>query len=260
MRSILVQAGQDRQNSARLDTALAITRSTGGHLTLLIDTPLDPYVTTNPYGGTYVATHALEEAIAADDALAEALEGKLSAGDVPFDVCKMEGPPLDAMLVAAGLADLIVVSRGCGYAGDLAIEANCPVLVLGAAPLPMPFEVACVGWDGGIQCARALRGAMPLLKACNDVRVLTVDKGDNGDFPQTDPLRYLASHGIKAELTQLPKGKSIEDTIGGEVARLGAQLLVMGAYSHTRLREFMFGGVTRHFLELAAGPALLLAH
>ena len=260
MRSILVQAGQDRQNSARIDTALAITRATGGHLTLLIDTPLDLYVTTNPYGGTYVATNELEKAIAADDALGRALEGKLANGDVPFDVCKMEGAPLDAMLAAAGLADLIVVSRSCGYAGELAIESSCPVLVLNAAALPMPLDVACVAWDGGVQGARALRGAMPLLKACNDVRVLTVGGENKGDFPQTDPLRYLACHGIKAELTELAKGRLVEDAIAGEVARLGAQLLVMGAYSHTRLREFVFGGVTRHFLELSAGPALLLAH
>ena len=260
MRSILVQAGQDRQNSARLDTALAITRATAGHLTLLIDTPLDAYVTTNPYGGTYVATHAMEEALAADDALANALEGKLAAGDVAFDVCKMEGPVLDAMLAAAKLSDLIVISRSCGFAGDLAIEADCPVLALGDAPLAVPIDTACIAWDGGLQCARALRSAAPLLASCSEVRVLTVNDGTKGEFPATDPLRYLAGHGIKAELTELTKGNSVETTLAAEVARLGASLLVMGAYSHTRLREFVFGGVTRYFLELAAGPALLLAH
>jgi len=260
MRSILVQAGQDRQNSARLDSALAITRATSGHLTLLIDTPIEPYVATNPYGGTFVAKEALEAAIAADDALGRALEGRLANGDVPFDVCKMEGPPLDAMLAAAKLADLIVISRDCGFAGDLAIEADCPVLALGDAPLAFPIDTACIAWDGGLQCARALRSAAPLLTSCREVRVLMVSDGASGDFPATDPLRYLAGHGIKAELTQLAKEKSVEAALAAEVARLGASLLVMGAYSHTRLREFVFGGVTRHFLKLTAGPALLLAH
>lgn len=260
MRSILVQAGHDRQNSARLDTAMAIARASSGHVTLLIDTPLEPYVTTNPYGGTYVAREALEAAIAEDDALGRALEGRLAQDDVPFDVCKMEGPPLDAMLAAAKLADLIVISRDCGYAGDLAIEADCPVLVLGSAPLAMPVNTACVAWNGGLQCARALRGASALLATCREVRVLTVGDAASGEFPATDPVRYLAAHGVKAELTELPKGNSVEETIAAEVARLGASLLVMGAYSHTRLREFVFGGVTRYFLGLADGPALLLAH
>ena len=260
MRSILVQAGQDRQNSARLDTAMAIARASSGHVTLLIDTPLDPYVTYNPYGDTYVAREALEAAIAADDALGRALAGQLANSDVPFDVCKMEGPPLDAMLAAAKLADLIVISRDCGFAGDLAVEADCPVLALGHLPLAVPITTACIAWDGGQQCARALRSAAPLLANCREVRILTVNDGASGEFPATAPLRYLAGHGIKAELTQLAKGTSVEATLAAEVARLSATLLVMGAYSHTRLREFVFGGVTRHFLNHAAGPALLLAH
>ena len=260
MRSILVQAGPDRHNSARIDTAMAIARASSGHVTLLIDTPLDPFVTTNPYGGTYVAREALEAAIAADDALGRALEGQLANSDVPFDVCKMEGPPLDAMLAAAKLADLIVVSRDCGFTGDLAIEADCPVLALGDLPLAVPVTTACIAWDGGQQCARALRSAAPLLTTCREVRILTVKDGASGDFPATDPLRYLAGHRIKAELTELAKSMSVEETIAAEVARLGASLLVMGAYSHTRLRDFVFGGVTRYFLNLEAGPSLLLAH
>lgn len=260
MRSILVQAGHDRHNQTRIDTAMAIARASSGHVTLLIDTPLDPYVTTNPYGGTYVARDALEAAIAADDALGKALQGRLAHADVPFDVCKMEGAQLDAILAAAKLADLIVISRDCGFAGDLAIEADCPVLALGDAPLAVPVDMACIAWDGGVQGARALRSAAPLLTTCREVRVLTVNDGASGDFPATDPLRYLTGHGIKAELTELAKGKSVEATLAAEVARLGASLLVMGAYSHTRLREFVFGGVTRHFLNLTAGPALLLAH
>jgi nucleotide-binding universal stress UspA family protein len=260
MRSILVQAANDRNCAARLDTAMAVARASGGHVTLLIDTPIEPYVSTNPYGGSYVARDALEAAIKADDALAETLEGRFAHDDVPFDVLKTEGSALDAMLGAAKLADLAIVSRTCGFAGDLAIEADCPVLVLGSAALAVPVGTAVIAWDGGLQGARALRGAAPLLAGCSAVHVVTVNDGEKGDFPATDPLRYLSRHGITAELHEVPKSGSVEATIAAEAARLGASLLVMGAYSHTRLREFVFGGVTRHFLNLAAGPALLLAH
>ncbi|MFM5916457.1 MAG: universal stress protein [Novosphingobium sp.] len=260
MRSILVQAANDRDCAARLDTAMAVARASGGHVTLLVDTPIDPYVSTNPYGGSYVARDALEAAIKADDALAAALEGRFAHDDVPFDVLKTEGSALDAMLSAAKLADLAIVSRTCGFAGDLAIEADCPVLALGHAALAVPVESAVIAWDGGLQAARALRAAVPILAHCGAVHLVTVNDDAAGDFPATESLRYLARHGISAELHQVAKAGSVEATIAGEVARLHAALLVMGAYSHTRLREFMFGGVTRSFLGLASGPALLLAH
>ncbi len=260
MRSILVQAGSDKCCPARLDTAMAVARASGGHLTLLIDTPIEPYVTVNPYGGTFVAKEALEAAIAADDALAKTLEGRFAKNDVPFDVLKTEGAPLDAMLHAAKLADLVVISRSCGFAGDLAIEADCPVLVLGNAPLALPVGTAVIAWDGGVQSARALRAAVPLLATCSAVHLVTVTGEGDSPFPATDSLRHLARHGIKAELHELAKAGSVEETIAGAVAKLGGSLLVMGAYSHTRLREFVFGGVTRYFLGLDSGPALLLAH
>lgn len=261
MRSILVQTGRDAENSVRLDSAMAVARARAGHVTLLIDTPIDRFVTVDPYGGTYIAREALEAAVAEDDALAELFEGRLANDDVPFDIAKFEVAPIEAMTSAGKLADLIVVSRNCGYAGDLAVEARCPVLVMPAGrPLQLPLTSACIAWDGGEQAAVALRGAVPLLADCANVHVITVTDEAPGGFPPTDALRYLARHGIKAELAEVAKGNSIEETLAAEAARLGAQVLVMGAYGHSRVREFLFGGVTRYFLEDEAAPALLLAH
>ncbi len=261
MRSILVHTGRDPQNGVRLDSAMEVARAREGHVTLLIDTPVDRFVTVDPYGGTYIAREALEAAVAEDDALAALFEGRLANDDVPFDVAKFETAPIEAMASAARLADLAVVSRGCGFAGDLAVEARCPVLVLPEdQPLRLPLASACIAWDGGDQSALALRSAVPLLAGCASVAVLTVSDEAAGGFPATDALRYLARHGIKAELVELQKGSSIEETLAREVARQGAQLLVMGAYGHSRVREFLFGGVTRYFLEDEAAPALLLAH
>jgi hypothetical protein len=165
------------------------------------------------------------------------------------------------MAVAARLADLAVVSRDCGYTGDLAVAARCPVLVLNpAAPLRLPLAAACIAWDGGDQAAAALRASINLLEGCQSIHVLTVTSEESGSFPPTDALRYLSRHGLKAELHELAKHGSVEETLANEAARLGAQLLVLGAYSHSRIREFLFGGVTRYFLEEKAAPPLLLAH
>ena len=261
MRSILVQAGRDPGMTARLDTAMDIARANEGHITLLIDTPIDRYVTTDPYGGTYVARDALEAALKDDDELARAFAGRLERDDVPFDVAQYELAPIDALASAARLADVIVVSRSSGLAGDLALVSRSPVLALpDHAPLRLPVGAACIAWDGGDEAAHALRAAAPLLSGCKSVHVLTVQTEKAEGFPPTDALRYLSRHGISAELHELPRGESIEETLAARVAQLGAQLMVMGAYGHSRVRELLFGGVTRYFLDEQAAPPLLLVH
>jgi nucleotide-binding universal stress UspA family protein len=261
MRSILVQGGRDKGMSARLDTAMDLARIHNSHLTVAIDTPIGQFVTVDPYGGTFVARDALDAALAADDALAQAFAGRLSKDDVPFDVVQYETMPLEAMIVAARLSDLAVVTRDCGYAGDLAVEARCPVLVLPCdSALPLPLAIACIAWDGSDQAAMALRSCVPLLDEGTDVHLLTVLTDAPQGFPPTDALQYLARYGIKAELHELTKAATVEETLLTEVNRLGGQVLVMGAFGHSRLREFMFGGVSRYFLDEASAPALLMAH
>lgn len=261
MRSILVQGGRDKGMAARLDTAMDLARVHNSHLTVAIDTPIGQFVTVDPYGGSYVAREALDAALAADDALAQAFAGRLAKDDVPFDVVQFETLPLEAMIAAARLADLVVVTRDCGFAGDLAVEARCPVLVLPRdSALALPLRTACIAWDGSDQAANALRSCVPLLDEGTDVHLLTVLTEAPQAFPPTEALQYLARHGIKAELHELTKTATVEETLLAAVTRLGGQVLVMGAFGHSRLREFMFGGVTRYFLEEPTAPALLMAH
>jgi nucleotide-binding universal stress UspA family protein len=161
---------------------------------------------------------------------------------------------------AARLADLVIVSRASGLAGDLALSSRTPVLALGEkAILPTPLGVACVAWDGGDEAACALRHAVPLLVDCEKVQVVTVAEKPGG-FPPTEALRYLSRHGVKAELNELPRRGSTEETLAVAVGQAGADVLVMGAYGKSRMREYLFGGVTRYFLDRQDGPALLLAH
>ena len=261
MRSILVQGGRDTGMGARLDTAMDLARVHGGHLTVLVDTPVDKYVTVDPYGGAILAREALDLALKEDDALAAAFGERLARDDVPFDVAQSELPQIDALVRSGDLADLLIVSRSSGLAGDLALSASCPVLALpDHSGLKLPLGTVCIAWDGGSEAARALKAAVPLLINAADVRVLTVESDSPTGFPPTEALRYLARHGVKAELTELPRGNSVEEALAEAVARAGADLLVMGAYGHSRLREFLFGGVTRFFLDELTAPPLLIAH
>jgi nucleotide-binding universal stress UspA family protein len=260
MRSILVYADRAATMASRLDTALSLARTVGGHVTVLVDTPVTRYISMDPMGGSYVATEALQQALADDDAHATAIEARLAGEDVPFDVVRSEAEPVDAIASAARLSDLIVLSRTPGLAGELALVSREPVLVLpDGESLSFPLDCACVAWDGGDESARALRAAAPLLANCRQVHVVTVREKPGG-FPPTEALRYLSRHGVTAELHELDRGSSTEETLATVVARLKCPLLVMGAYGKSRVREFLFGGVTRYFLEETKGPALLLAH
>ena len=168
--------------------------------------------------------------------------------------------PIDALSDLSRLADLVVLSRNCDFAGQLAVTGVSPVLLVSEGQmLDIPVERVCIAWDGGYEAAAAIRAAAPLLVLSSEVHLLTV-KEKSGGFPATDALRYLSRHGVKAELTVLPRVGSTEETLAAALTRLQAGLLVMGAFGHSRLREFLFGGVTNYFMSVEGGPALLLAH
>lgn len=260
MRSILVNADRQPDNDARVDAAVDLARLSSGHVTVLVDTPATRYVAMDPMGGSYVISDALEQARAADDAAADAIEARLGRGDVPFDVMRSEDNPVNALATAARLADLVVVSQSSGLAGELALVSRTPALVLPADHrLELPIRRVCIAWDGGEQAAAALRASVPLLESCQLVKVVTVTEKPGG-FPATEALRYLSRHGIHAELEQREKVGSTEETLAAAVAECHAELLVMGAYGKSRMREFLFGGVTAYFLGEQSSVPLLLAH
>lgn len=260
MRSILVFADKSEGMAARLETALSLARATNGHVSLLIDTPIARFMAMDAMGGSYLAADAMREAMARDDLFAEELSARMAREDVPFDIQRCEDEPVDALADASRLADVVIVTRGCDFAGQLAVSAGAPVLMVPEGQmLNFPMEQVCVGWDGGYEAAAAIRSAAPLLALCGQVHLLTVqEKG--GGFPATDALRYLSRHGVKAELAELPRVGSTEETLAAAVMRLQSELLVMGAFGHSRLREFLFGGVTDYFIGVKGGPALLLSH
>lgn len=260
MRSILVNADRKPDCEARIGTALGIARQSGGHVTVLVDTPVSRYIAMDPMGGSYVISDALELARSEDDAAAEAIEARLAGDNVPFNVLRSEEDPVNALARAARLADIVVVSRSGGLAGELALVSHTPVLALAEdKPLHLPIRRACIAWDGGEQAATALRASVPLLRGCQLVKVITVAE-KSGGFSPADALGYLSRHGIRAELEEHQRRKSTEETLAGAVAANQAELLVMGAYGKSRMREFLFGGVTAYFLNEADAPALLLAH
>jgi nucleotide-binding universal stress UspA family protein len=138
-----------------------------------------------------------------------------------------------------------------------------PVLIVraGTRPTLKPRRVI-VAWDARLEAARAVREAIEILVAADDVRVVLVDpkadEADHGAEPGADVAAYLARHGVKVTVDRLPnQGMSVAEVLRRHASDTAAELLVMGAYGHSRLRERIFGGTTRSMLEESKVPLFM---
>jgi len=164
----------------------------------------------------------------------------------------------EVMIGSARLHDLTLFTLGPNtgqqrwYAEEVIFGSGRPVLVVpeATAPHPVPRHVT-VAWDYSRGAARALGDSMPLLRLAESVRVVCV--ADEKDVPHRDSgavMAHLHHHGIDAVYDEIGSdGKNIHDTIRGYVEENGSELLVMGAYGHSRLRQFVLGGATKAVLE-----------
>jgi nucleotide-binding universal stress UspA family protein len=121
------------------------------------------------------------------------------------------------------------------------------------------LERVVVCWDGSRNAARAIADAMPLLHRAKAVDVLIVasEAGKSTDVPGADIGQHLARHGLKVDVKRITADIAVADAILSHAADSGADLLVMGGYGHSRLREFILGGATRHILQTMTVPVLM---
>jgi nucleotide-binding universal stress UspA family protein len=117
-----------------------------------------------------------------------------------------------------------------------------------------------VAWDGSRAAARAVADAMPLLgkAAAIDVVIVAEDRGSSDELPGADIAQHLARHRLKVDLRRIVAGDNdVASTLLSEAADASTDLIVLGAYGHSRLREFILGGVTRGILAAMTVPALM---
>jgi nucleotide-binding universal stress UspA family protein len=123
-------------------------------------------------------------------------------------------------------------------------------------------DTAMVAWDESLQCWHAVSAAIPFLQRARSVEVVSVDRDAAGrKASQAEVLAYLRCHSIAATARVVaPDSRSVGETLLATAVDGGAGLLVMGAYAHSRLREMLLGGATRHVLRNAAATPVLMAH
>ena len=146
---------------------------------------------------------------------------------------------------------------------QVAIASGRPILVVPyAGNFPNVGQRVVIGWNASREAARAVSDAMPVLMAAEIVTVLTIDPREgpraHGELPGADISLHLARHGVKAEIERTVSADlPIGEVLLSRVADLGADLLVMGAYGHSRVRELLLGGATRSLLRSMTLPVLM---
>ena len=274
-KTILLHLHDVRRAHRLLSVALPIAAKMDAHLIALNVMP--PYVVIS--GGelgmaTIVDAH--RDAYQADVAQLK----KLFADATRVNAGKMEwrdadagyGSATDMIVRQGGVCDLVIASQKdqtwtmsdfLEEPERLAIETGRPVLLVpNEGKIASPPKRMTIAWNGRREAVRAAFDAMPLLVGADEVNILWAhperDQPDASDLPGAALATVLARHGIKCLVSQ----SSVADTdIGGELLQqakaFGSDLLVMGCYGHSRMREFVLGGATRDVLSQMDLPVLM---
>lgn len=273
---ILLHADDSPASESRLQAALALASALGAQVTAL-------HLVAEPFLGAMVGKHLPEsfvrehlagleqEADARLAALAAIAVGRGATLETRRTTGTLDRLPM--LLAREGrCADLIVVGPASVAGGsDDTLLAEAAFMDTGRPALvvppgwagTLPPTRAVVAWDGSREAARAAGDAIPLLQKATDVVVLVVDaaaaSGRFSDRPGSGISGYLSRQGVPARVKAVASRGAIGATIQAEVQEEEADLLVMGGYGHSRVRETLFGGTTRYTLEHLSVP-VLLAH
>tara|TARA_A100001037_G_scaffold303839_1_gene338902 strand:+ start:2994 stop:3848 length:855 start_codon:yes stop_codon:yes gene_type:complete len=185
----------------------------------------------------------------------------VTAGWVEEDI-----PGRDLVGNRGRLFDLIVVGRPIRGSATPTMslleaalfESGRPLLI---APPEVPTKLAnhiVISWNGSYETPRCITFAMPLLRVAEKVTLLQVEEGMVPGPTAKDATIHLRRNGIKAESLSVTAGRrTAGEAVLEETGKLGADLLVKGAYTRSRIRQMIFGGVTSHILEAAEIPVLM---
>jgi nucleotide-binding universal stress UspA family protein len=279
IKTILVHVLDDEFHDQRIETALSLARACSAHVSCVHVTPIEAYVAFDKFGGIFVMNDVMRKIDERDAELRIRVESRLTLEGISWDYQQVTANVASALLRRAALADLLITSRepphndylapAIGFLGELLHRSRTPLLIP-AFPQETfdPMGAAIIAWDGSVEAANAVRSSLGLLTLARDVRVVQIPEqrvDDRKSFPATDVLEYLSRHGIHAQLkfVEPPAGDVSQEVVSGmivaEASGEAAGFIVMGGYSHTRISEYVFGGVTRTLLKECPVP-LVIAH
>ncbi|HKU99546.1 MAG TPA: universal stress protein [Vineibacter sp.] len=268
LRTLLVHADIDDRFPHRLSLAVVIARAHKARVRVLypLKAPVSIGLYSEPMGAP--ALELVQQEIDAErargEALRNAIEQKMGAEHPNWDWRSANGLAGEVIAAAGATADLIVMGQERDAAtaapvGQVVLSSGRPVLCV---PHTGTFNDCgrrvLVAWRGTRESARALHDALPVLERADRVILFVATDSDGDNMGADDAMQNLADHGIKAELRQTTLGDlDAGAAILNAVSDSSADLLVMGAYGHSRVREFVFGGATRTVLRSMTVPTLI---
>ena len=274
IRDIGVHLTGSVEDETRIAHAAAIARIFDAHLTGLHVHELPEILSiTDPSGSAFLG-ELIEQSTRQAEVVGERLAARFAALGLNHELRRLDvypGQVGSRLSSEARLSDLFVGTRPYGGpAGQQWIEeavlfqSGRPCLFVPPSHQPAAeYGTILVAWKNTREAARAISEAMPFLQKAKTVIVGLVDEQGSperrGEAPDEDIGRYLSRHGIKAEIHVIDGWKDAGAALLNEAVRTAADLIVMGAYGHSRFREWVLGGASRHILEHAEVP-VLVAH
>lgn len=275
-KTILVSLNEVGRAAESVAAAITLARETGAHVSGLY---VIPAVQVYPSVGFEAAPQVFEgnRSFFKDNAaqVKQVFEEALTREGLPHDFHQIDArtPVIADEVIATGRsADLVIVSATNpdeitgverDFVEQVVMSVGRPVIVLPyQGDAKVTVEEIVVGWDGGREASRAAFDALPLLKLAAKVRIVRIDPQKDpalrGSVAGADLAESLARHGVKAETQGYPTDGMDEGQALMRCAEdCGAGLIVMGAYGHSRLAEFIFGGATRFVLTRMTRPVLM---
>jgi len=274
IKTILVHIQDDGSLDQRIESGLSLARASSAHLNCLHVTPIEAYAAFDSFGGVFVMTDAVKALDDEEIRICGKVEDKLRREDVSWDYAQVTGNVASQIISYAALADLVLVGReprksdfvgsNVSLIGDLLQRSRTPLFIPAENGAPTdPNGVALIAWDGSYEAANAVRLSVGLLKMAAEVHVVQIEEEKGETFPNTRLLEYLSRQGIHADLVVEPaptgqKGQQvIAASLMAHARTVSAAYLVMGGYSHSRIAEYVFGGVTRTMLGGSTVPLVI---
>ncbi len=274
-KSILTVLSDPRQ-LPQLDAAAALAAREDGHLLVLslgLDHTQVGYYFPNgmPYAFQDAIDMAMDQAGSLDQMVRQHLASQSDLRWSSEAAVAQIGGIANLVGMRARFSDLTVLSRPYGEdapgEAEAVVEAAlfegcCPVLVLPGTDLPAdPPGKVLVAWNQSLEALSAVRRALPLLKAAGSVEITIIDPrrtAADGPEPGAPLAQMLTRHGVHTDIAVLARtSATISEELNRRATEIGADLVVMGAYGHSRFRQAILGGATRNMLEKAKVPVLM---
>ena len=273
IKDLVVNLGGSGSPDITADFAISMAKAYDAHV-VGVAFVFEPVIPGSLLGGipTDLIEVQREENAKAAEAAVASFEAAASAAGVSAETRLLDASIAGAADLFGRIArrfDVAVVGqaqRNQGVSEELLIEgalfgSGRPVIVVPRTQTrAMALDKVMICWDGSRPAARAIGDAIPLLERAKAIEIVVVtgERDKSGEITGANMKRHLARHSINVEIKRIPAGQvDAQTAILAHAANSGADFIVMGGYGHSRLREFILGGVTRGILKSMPVPVLM---